>query len=71
MEQKTCIQLADILSTFISFVYVGVQVDVGDEAVENRTGCLNHAINRIPGSPEALIHQRYRKVGDAVVLQYG
>jgi hypothetical protein len=47
MEQKTCIQLADILSTFISFVYVGVQIDVGDEAVENRTGCLNHAIRKL------------------------
>jgi hypothetical protein len=47
MEQKTRIKLADILSTFIPFVDVGVQIDVGDEAVENRTGCLNHAIRKL------------------------
>lgn len=41
------VQLAHILSTFISFVNIGVQVNVGNEPVENRTRCVDHTIREL------------------------
>ena len=39
--------VTNILSTFISFVDIRIQIYVGDEAVENRTRCLNHTIRKL------------------------